>query len=231
MSRLDELPPDQRAALSLLLRQRKSYAEVAELLGIAEQAVHDRAHAALAMLAPRRARELTPEHRREIGDYLLGQQPGVAERLRTRAYSPATSRRGRGRGELAAQLAAARRLEPARDPRRRESGRGGHARRRQRAPARVRRWPPRPPPRLRAPAIRRGGTAPSTRRQLADGGAVLLAVLARGGDRGGGPDHQRRRQLAHEIQLHQRHHDHRHEQRPQGPGPDQTQTHRPHEQS
>ncbi len=85
MSRLDELPPDQSAALSLLLRQRKSYAEVALLLGIAERAVHDRAHAALAVLAPRQARELEPERRAEIADYLLG-QAGVAERLRTRTY-------------------------------------------------------------------------------------------------------------------------------------------------
>jgi hypothetical protein len=86
MSRLDELPPDQRAALSLLLRQRKSYGEVAAMLGIAEQAVHDRAHAALAVLAPSLARELTPERRREVGDYLLGQQSGVADRLRARTY-------------------------------------------------------------------------------------------------------------------------------------------------
>jgi hypothetical protein len=86
MSRLDELPPDQRAALSLLLRQRKSYAELAAVLGISERAVHDRAHAALAVLAPRQARELTPERRAEIGDYLLGQQAGVAERLVTRSY-------------------------------------------------------------------------------------------------------------------------------------------------
>jgi hypothetical protein len=86
MSRLDELPPDQRAALSLLLRQRKSYSEVAEMLGLPERAVHDRAHAALAVLAPAQARELTPERREEIGDYLLSQQPGVAERLRTRSY-------------------------------------------------------------------------------------------------------------------------------------------------
>jgi Sigma-70, region 4 len=85
MSRLDELPPDQRAALSLLLRQRKSYAEVALLLGIAERAVHDRAHAALAVLAPGQARELAPERRQEVADYLLG-QASVAERLRTRTY-------------------------------------------------------------------------------------------------------------------------------------------------
>jgi hypothetical protein len=84
MSRLEELPPDQRAALSILLRQRKSYAEVAALLGIGEQAVHDRAHAALAVLAPLQARGLDAATREEIGDYMLGQQPGVAERLRTR---------------------------------------------------------------------------------------------------------------------------------------------------
>src|SRR5271168_3335872 len=86
MSRLDDLPPDQRATLSLLLGQRKSYAEVAALLSIPAQAVHDRAHAALAVLAPREARELTAARREDIGDYLLGQQAGVAERLATRTY-------------------------------------------------------------------------------------------------------------------------------------------------
>jgi hypothetical protein len=86
MSRLDELPPDQRAALALLLAQRKTYADVAGLLGMPERAVHDRAHAALAMLAPREARGLTAEGRKDVGDYLLGQQPGMADRLATRAY-------------------------------------------------------------------------------------------------------------------------------------------------
>ncbi len=104
MSRLDELPPDQRAALSILLRQRKSYAEVAAMLAISPQAVHDRAHAALAMLAPAEARGLDAAMRHEIGDYMLSQQPGVAERLRTRtllASSPAASQWARA---LAAQL-------------------------------------------------------------------------------------------------------------------------------
>jgi hypothetical protein len=86
MSRLDVLPPDQRAALSLLLAQRKTYAEVATLLAIEERSVHDRAHAALALLAPRLARGLDSERREEVGDYLLGQQAGVAERLATRSY-------------------------------------------------------------------------------------------------------------------------------------------------
>jgi hypothetical protein len=86
MSRLDALPPDQRATLSLLLVQRKTYAEVASLLAIEEQAVHDRAQAALAMLAPRQARELSSERREDVGDYILAQQGQMADRLATRAY-------------------------------------------------------------------------------------------------------------------------------------------------
>ncbi len=105
MSRLDELPPDQRAALSLLLRQRKSYAEVAKLLGIAAHAVSDRAQVALAVLAPRQAREVTPERRKEIGDYLLGQQPGVAERLRTRTLLSSSEPARAWASEVASQLA------------------------------------------------------------------------------------------------------------------------------
>jgi hypothetical protein len=89
MSRLDELPPDQRAALSLVLLQKKSYAEVAAMLRIGEQAVHDRAHAALAVLAPAQARGLAAEQRAQVGDYLLGQQT-IADRLRTRASIAAT---------------------------------------------------------------------------------------------------------------------------------------------
>jgi transposase-like protein len=46
-SRLESLPADQRAALSLLLERGKSYAEIARLLGIPESTVRDRAHAAL----------------------------------------------------------------------------------------------------------------------------------------------------------------------------------------
>lgn len=86
MSRLDDLPPDQRATLSLLLRRRKSYADVAAMLDIDERAVHDRAHAALAVLAAPQARELSAEQREDVGDYLLGQRSAAAERLATRTY-------------------------------------------------------------------------------------------------------------------------------------------------
>ncbi len=51
MSRLDDLPPDQRAVLLLLVAQGKSHAEIADMLGISTDAVRDRAHAALSALA------------------------------------------------------------------------------------------------------------------------------------------------------------------------------------
>jgi Sigma-70, region 4 len=51
MSRLDDLPPDQRAVLMLLVQQGKSHAEIADMLGISPDAVRDRAHAALSALA------------------------------------------------------------------------------------------------------------------------------------------------------------------------------------
>jgi hypothetical protein len=104
MSRLDDLPPDQRATLSLLLRRGKSYAEVAGMLDIDERAVHDRAHAALAVLAAPQARELTAAQREELGDYLLGQRAGVAERLATRSYLGGSPQARAWATALAAQL-------------------------------------------------------------------------------------------------------------------------------
>ena len=67
--------------------------------------MHDRAHAALAILSPRQAREVPLGRREEVGDYLLGQQLGVAERLRTRTYL-SSSEPARGWAlSLAAELA------------------------------------------------------------------------------------------------------------------------------
>lgn len=74
MTRIEQLPPDQRAVLSLLLQQRKSYEEVASALGIAPDAVRARAHSALAVIAPKQARALDPGDRERVGEYLLGQQ-------------------------------------------------------------------------------------------------------------------------------------------------------------
>jgi hypothetical protein len=73
VSRLENLPPDLKAVLSLLVGRHKGYAEIAGMLGIQERAVRDRAHAALALLAPRQARELSSAEREQVGEYLLGQ--------------------------------------------------------------------------------------------------------------------------------------------------------------
>src|SRR5829696_938801 len=54
---LDALAPDQRAVVQLVLQRGRSYAQIAELLKISEDAVRARAHAGLA-------------------DFLLGQQNG-----------------------------------------------------------------------------------------------------------------------------------------------------------
>lgn len=81
MSSIDQIPPDQRAALALLLTRRKRYSEVASLLGIEPRALHDRAHAALAVLSPALARNVAPQLRERIGEYLLGQQREAEERV------------------------------------------------------------------------------------------------------------------------------------------------------
>ncbi len=74
MSELDQLPPEQRAVLSLLLRQGKGYDDVAALLRIDPDAVRARALAAMTALGPPELSELAPEIRAEVGDYLLRQQ-------------------------------------------------------------------------------------------------------------------------------------------------------------
>jgi hypothetical protein len=73
MAPLEPLPPDQRAVVSLVLQQGRSYDEIAAMLGLSEDAVRARAHAGLAALAP--ANGLPPEITGPIADYLLGQQP------------------------------------------------------------------------------------------------------------------------------------------------------------
>jgi hypothetical protein len=79
MSRVEDLPPDLRAVLSLLLGRHKHYGEIAAMLSIEEHAVHDRAHSALALLAPRQARGLSAAQREQVGEYLLGQTDSMQQ--------------------------------------------------------------------------------------------------------------------------------------------------------
>jgi hypothetical protein len=85
MSRLDALPADQRAVLALLLKQEKSYDQLAELLRISPATVRDRAHLAVDALGPADGEAPDDDWRAQIADYLLGQQP-VSERIATRAH-------------------------------------------------------------------------------------------------------------------------------------------------
>src|SRR4051794_15437594 len=65
------LAPDQRAAVELVLRQGRSYGELAELLGLPEETIRARARGGLEALAP----DLVPPARAgEVADWLLGQQ-------------------------------------------------------------------------------------------------------------------------------------------------------------
>jgi hypothetical protein len=71
---LDALAPDQRAVVQLVLQRGRSYAEIAELLKISEDAVRARAHAGLSALAP--DVELPVDKVAQVSDYLLNQQNG-----------------------------------------------------------------------------------------------------------------------------------------------------------
>src|SRR4051812_7288537 len=71
---LDALAPDQRAVVQLVLQRERSYAQIAELLKISEDAVRARAHAGLGALAP--DVELPADKVAQIADFLLGQQNG-----------------------------------------------------------------------------------------------------------------------------------------------------------
>src|SRR3712207_3938459 len=85
MSRIDDLPPDQRATLQLLLKQGRGYDEIAQMLKIDPAAVRERARSALDALGPEDQDGLSLERQDEIADYLLGQQP-ASQRAATRAF-------------------------------------------------------------------------------------------------------------------------------------------------
>src|SRR4051812_35760146 len=80
-STMPTMAPDQRAALELVLRQGRSYGELADLLGMPEETIRGRARGGVAALAPDLPQ---PSRSGEIADWLLGQQAD-AHAARTRA--------------------------------------------------------------------------------------------------------------------------------------------------
>lgn len=92
MASPEQLTADQRALLQLLLRQGKSYGELAELLKTDPGSLRARARAAVAAIAPA-ATEIGEQRRDEVADYLLGQQT-ASQRAATREFLRA-SRAGR----------------------------------------------------------------------------------------------------------------------------------------
>ena len=85
MASIDDLPADQRAALQLLLKQGRSYEEIAGLLRIEPSAVRERARAALDSLGPDDVDGLELSQQDEVADYLLGQQ-SASQRAATRQF-------------------------------------------------------------------------------------------------------------------------------------------------
>ena len=84
MASLDDLNDGQRAVLQLLLRQGKSYEQIAALLKSEPAKIRARARGAIAAVGPD-ASDIGDERRDEIADYLLGQQT-ASQRAATREY-------------------------------------------------------------------------------------------------------------------------------------------------
>lgn len=76
MATYDQLSAEQRAIIELLLKQGKSYEELAELLGLPAGRVKELARQSLVTLSPLSAAAVEEEWRGQIADYLLQQQSG-----------------------------------------------------------------------------------------------------------------------------------------------------------
>lgn len=99
MASLESLNDGQRAVLQLLLRQGKSYDDLAGMLNTDPAGVRARARGAVAAIGAD-ASEIGKDRRDEIADYLLGQQT-ASQRAATREYLEGSAA-GRSWGHAAA---------------------------------------------------------------------------------------------------------------------------------
>jgi len=76
MATFDQLSPEKRAIVELVLQQGKTYPELADMLGMPESRVRELARNALVQLAPVSVRGVEDDWRGQLADYVLGQQSG-----------------------------------------------------------------------------------------------------------------------------------------------------------
>jgi hypothetical protein len=76
MATFDQLSPDKRAIVELVLQQGKTYPELADMLAMPESRVRELARDALVELAPVSVRGVEDDWRGQLADYVLGQQSG-----------------------------------------------------------------------------------------------------------------------------------------------------------
>src|SRR5947208_5990026 len=85
MATLDQLPPEQRAIVELVVQRGRSYETLAEVLQVPQARVRELAREALTELSPRTASRVDVDRRGQVADYLMRQQTPDEERA-TRDY-------------------------------------------------------------------------------------------------------------------------------------------------
>lgn len=80
MATLDQLGPEQRAILELVLARGQSYEDLSGVLSLPTARVRELARDALGELAPTTAERVDPQWRGQLADYILGQQTGPEAR-------------------------------------------------------------------------------------------------------------------------------------------------------
>src|SRR3954452_20448434 len=85
MATLDQLPPEQRAIVELVVQRGRSYETLAEVLQVPQARVRELAPEALPELSPRTAGRVDVDRRGQVADYLMRQQSPEEERA-TRDY-------------------------------------------------------------------------------------------------------------------------------------------------
>jgi hypothetical protein len=76
MANFDQLPADQRAIIELLLKRRRTYDALSDMLDMPATRVRELARDALTELAPNTADRVDPDWQAQVADYALGQQSG-----------------------------------------------------------------------------------------------------------------------------------------------------------